>query len=344
MAEISMFTSYKKEEDIVTKVCAFALKSIYEYNVKVFENYIRSIIDLSDVDNLIPSFSVQKTFKAKNSRKSSTADIFISQMGFNFCIEGKRLETFTKKQIERYVNNLKDISGLNVVILLANEITRKTQNLINKINCFNVRIIPITYANIVDGFYDLGEIPTYLKNILDETESYLEKQNLLNDWESRLDIVNCAKSCKDIIQKDEDYSFYICPDKGGAFAHKRCRYFGIYEQKAVSDIFEIEDVVIYNQNGTLSDGVYGKIKKSKIKSFVEKHLKACPHYKEETILHSLQIFCLKKHHSLEAPFVKTSKGGMYGSKIYFTFEKDECKDIETLAKTISGKTWEEFRK
>ena len=26
------------------------------------------------------------------------------------------------------------------------------------------------------------------------------------------------------------------------------------------------------------------------------------------------------------------------------FKQDECKDIETLAKTISGKTWEEFRK
>ena len=36
---------------------------------------------------------------------------------------------------------------------------------------------------------------------------------------------------------------YACPDTGGAYTHKRARYFGAYEDKTVSWLFEIRAVV-----------------------------------------------------------------------------------------------------
>jgi hypothetical protein len=60
-----------------------------------------------------------------------------------------------------------------------------------------------------------------------------------------LDIVNCSRlSHKIVINKA-----YICPTEGSAYSHKRCKYFGMYKDKSVAGVAEIEAVInVFSNN------------------------------------------------------------------------------------------------
>jgi hypothetical protein len=59
------------------------------------------------------------------------------------------------------------------------------------------------------------------------------------DWTTTLDVVNCAKYADDVIRNEA----YVCPPKGNAFQHRRSRYFGLYRNKKVEMISEIDAVI-----------------------------------------------------------------------------------------------------
>src|SRR3989442_15669294 len=62
-------------------------------------------------------------------------------------------------------------------------------------------------------------------------------------WEHLLDVVNCSRSMRRVSK-----GIYACPDTGGAYTHKRAKYFGAYEDKAVSWLFEIKAVLFVRQD------------------------------------------------------------------------------------------------
>ena len=131
---------------------------------------------------------------------------------------------------------------------------------------------------------------------------------------------------------------------GGSYNHKRCKYFGVYSNKMVDRIYEIEDIFIYDKNrgvvnASFSTKISDELKNKIIRLFNENN-----DYQEVAKKYEMQVFKLKNATEVYPPFKKTTLGGMYGSKIYFTFKKSECVNIKVLAKTISGKRWEDFRK
>lgn len=149
-----------------------------------------------------------------------------------------------------------------------------------------------------------------------------------------LDIVNSAKA--EFRQMIFSNNVYLCPAKGGQYAHKQCKYLGVYWEKRVGAVAKIEAVVdvyskdeaeIYWNAGSENDEVY--ITRAK-----EKALLLRPNDLP------LRVFLLKNIH--ETDFIKDSPGGMFGSKQYLNVEDLKASGSEDLANKLIGRKWSEF--
>ena len=128
----------------------------------------------------------------------------------------------------------------------------------------------------------------------------------------------------------------MCPAEGGAYSHRRSRYFGRYRHKTVDYIAEIEAVVdvrsandaeILWANGGETSTSY---KKRAITNALRFRPNGLP----------LRVFLLGDGHTTD--FVKDTKGGMQGSKKYLDVSKFRVNGAAQLAAKLHGKTWSEF--
>lgn len=147
-----------------------------------------------------------------------------------------------------------------------------------------------------------------------------------------LDIINCSGSYEEVFAEE----VYFCPAESGTFTHRQCKYFGAYFQKRVGAVGEIEAVVdvhseneaeIYWANGNQNAEEY--VIKAKEKA-IELRPSDLP----------IRVFLLKDLYSTE--FIKDSKGGMQGNKIYLSVEDLNVANAKELAEKLNGKNWSDF--
>ncbi|MGI8469203.1 MAG: Swt1 family HEPN domain-containing protein [Pyrinomonadaceae bacterium] len=179
--------------------------------------------------------------------------------------------------------------------------------------------------------------PSQLETEKTKIKSYLPKQ-IVNSVSSspleELDIVNCANG--DFRKTVFAHNVYLCPAKGGAFKHKQCKYLGIYWEKKVGAVSEIEAVVdihsesdakLYWVNGSQNLEEYIARAKEKAFQLRPAHL-------------PIRVFLLEKLYPTH--FIKDSSGGMFGSKIYFNVEEQKPINAEDLAEKLHDKKYSEF--
>lgn len=357
MPGIKMFSNYVGKENYLSNACGFVLKTLYSENPNLFEIFIQNII-IGDLDRIGVSFETQSSIR--NAETMSIADVLIAQPAYNIAIEAKLTDWFYPKQIENYIRNFKeDKSGSkNILVLLSSSFKEETLNWLEKFQSDGITFGMLTFDDFITKLKTLKNISYHLQQIIVEFEDFLGeyaskskvgnknklKEDLLQTWKYKLDVVNATRTYDEILET----SYYVCPNTGGTYKHQRCRYFAPYKNKQIDTIFEIEDIFIFEKDSGVIGSFYGtnisSKKIEKTKEDISKLFQRNKNHSETADKYQMQVFKLKNQIRLEKPFRKNLAGGMYGSKIYFTFEKDECKDIETLAKTISGKAWEEFRK
>jgi hypothetical protein len=136
---------------------------------------------------------------------------------------------------------------------------------------------------------------------------------------------------------------YICPDTGGAYSHRRAKYFGPYVNKQVSKIFEVRAVLSIDRGlgeGTVKWNNSGESQETLINQ-AKKIINDSEFRKNENKTVPLQIFLLEK--GKETCFQKTNRGGMQGSKQYFWDIASNCQTSEELAELLNGKSWSDFK-
>lgn len=98
------------------------------------------------------------------------------------------------------------------------------------------------------------------------------KPNSIQHSIETLDIVNCAGLWQEVFADE----VYFCPVEGSSYTHRQCKYFGVYFQKRVGAVGEIEAVVdvyaedeaeTYWVNGVQGDEEYIKKAKEKVDEF-----------------------------------------------------------------------------
>lgn len=150
-----------------------------------------------------------------------------------------------------------------------------------------------------------------------------------------LDVVNCARSFDFIRQNDA----YFCPVEGGAYSHRPCRFFGMYRNKRVEIVAEIEAVIdvskdlkaeVLWENSGQSESQLQQIA-------IDKAIKFRRRYHEPPI----RVFLLSN--LTPTNFVKDTQGGMQTSKMYLDVSSLNAKDALELAARLKGQHWSEFK-
>ena len=176
-----------------------------------------------------------------------------------------------------------------------------------------------------------------MKNLLDEFKLYLDRNGRLPKWKYLLDVVSCSGTLDEIEQ-----GVYMCPDTGGAYSHRRAKYFGPYASKKVSDIFEISAIVAIEKNlgdakikwnnSKRKDQVLIELAKAKLKNWEWRI--------EENKSFPLQVFLLDNRQKTN--FIKETSGGMLQSKKYFWDIALDCKNSHELAEKLRNRNWGDF--
>ncbi|MCF8000464.1 MAG: hypothetical protein K9K76_01205 [Halanaerobiales bacterium] len=332
--EISLFSNYHSQENNVTNYCGLILKLLYEEDPNSFEEVLASLVE-SDISLTVgPKFSQQKKIK------KSIPDLAITQNPFSVFFETKLDDWFYTEQIENHIEGFQESTDLKVLFLLANfeteDFDKRFEEEIKKAKKEGIILQPITFEEFVDALENI-DYSMQFKKMLEEFKGYLDRNDYLPKWKYLLDVVNCSNTMNEINE-----NVYMCPDSGGAYSHRRAKYFGPYSNKTVSKIFEIDAVVVVDKDFSDYSIKWNNSKKDKdeLYSRAKKKIKKFDNRIEEIKSYALQVFLLSN--PADTDFYKSTSGGMMQSKKYFWDVAVDCKDSKELAKKLDGVAWKDI--
>lgn len=327
---ISLFSGYEQYENRTTNYCLLVLKLIYEENPKTFAEVLALLLNDESLLNIV---GVQ--FFQQSKKENSTPDGLITQESFAVYIETKHGDWFYDDQLERHIKNLsKEPATKKILIALGlfdESVTNKFSKIKGIAESSDILFTSLSY----EQFISVLSTPELLmsKRLQDtakELRAYLDENGQLPKWASYLDVINCAGIPEDILL----HNVYMCPATGGAYSHYRCKYFGMYKNKAVIKIAEIRSVVdVLSQNEAIIKWVNTPNENNEdiLREAINKVINARP---DE---YPTRVFLLGELH--DTSFVKDSPGGMLGSKQYFDISKVNAKDPKELAQKLSSLKW-----
>lgn len=337
MSEIGYFPKYSQKENQITNYTLLVLKQLYVESPTLFQEFIEGLLTGEGKNiNVGVSFAQQESYSCNAGK--SIMDGVIKQEPFTIFVETKTSDWFYDNQLNRHIENLLNIQGQKVLLALANFDGLKSESkafydVKEKYKDYKDLIIKnIEFEDFLSALKELNVKSEMLMNMIAEYEIFLNDSDLLPTWKYRLDVVNCAVSEKDI----KKYGVYVCPEAKGAYKHVRSKYFGIYGNKKVDTIAEINGVCTVDECNNISVSWFNSdtCLKEDLINIVKNKTEAFPDFRP------IQVFYLDNFRD-GINFEKDSLGGMFGSKKYFNFGT-KIKDIDELVMLINNKTWNDF--
>lgn len=332
--EISLFADYHQKENSLTNYCGLLMKMLYEDSPRRFEELLATLLKTNT--NII----VGPTFTQQTKTVKSIPDLAITQKSFSVFFETKTTDWFYEDQINRHIAGFNQSADDKILFLLSNfendNLEEQFEKEIKEAKKSKIILQPLTFEDFVGSLEQVCNTE-YLRNLLDEFKLYLDRNERLPKWKYLLDVVSCSGTLEEIEQ-----GVYMCPDTGGAYSHRRAKYFGPYSSKRVSDIFEIMAIVVIEKN--LGDAkIKWKNKSVKDEKLIEQAKQKLQNWQwriDENKSVPLQVFLLDNRQ--ETNFIKETSGGMLQSKKYFWDIATDCKNSQELAEKLRDKNWSDF--
>ncbi len=332
--EISLFADYHQKENSLTNYCGLLMKMLYEDSPRKFEELLATLLKTDT--NII----VGPTFTQQTKTVKSIPDLAITQKSFSVFFETKTTDWFYEDQISRHIAGFNQTADDKILFLLSNfendNLEEQFAKEINEAKKHKIILQPLTFEDFVGSLEQVCN-SEYLKNLLDEFKLYLDRNGRLPKWKYLLDVVNCSGTLEEIEQ-----GVYMCPDTGGAYSHRRAKYFGPYSSKKVADIFEINAIVVIEKN--LGEAkIKWKNKNIKDETLIEQAKQKLQNWQwriDENKSVPLQVFLLDNRQ--ETNFVKETSGGMLQSKKYFWDIATDCENSHELAEKLRDKNWGDY--
>jgi hypothetical protein len=334
--EVSLFADYHNTENSVTNYCGLALKLLYREHPDSFAEVITSLV--SDEINL----TIGPVFRQQTKKAVSIPDLSITQRAFAIFFETKLTDWFYLDQIRRHMEGFAEKGDLKILFLLSNfesdDLGERFANECKQAKKHGIVLQPISFEDFV-GTLESVKSSDAFKAILEEFKVYLDRNGHLPKWKGLLDVVSCKSTLNEI-----SAGAYMCPDTGGAYSHRRAKFFGPYARKRVAAIHEIRALVVVGIKQE-DCSVRWKNVAEPDSTLKEQALATIPKWDyriKENAETPLQVFLLGPGH--ETDFRKSTSGGMWQSKKYFWNIAEDCKTADELASKLRGKTWEEYEK
>jgi len=329
---VSLFCDYNQQENRVTNYCGLIMRQLYLDSTTAFQEFVGGLL----CDDLSVTFG--PTFTQQSRERQSVPDLTIYQQPVKVLFENKLNNWFSADQIKRHAAGFDNKQAVCVLFLLSNWKNDNPENqFLREIEAArqdHVVIRCISYEDLVAEFERIDKSDTF-SELLNEFKQYLDRKDLLPTWKYTLDVVNCKQSLPSVVE----HEFYICPDTGGSYAHRRAKYLGTYSNKVVSWVFEVKAVVHVSVEAS-DHNVKWKLPNLNetdaqlIQQAVEKAT-------ELNRSGEVQVFLLRN--GAETHFRKDSHGGLIGSKTYFNDIARNCSDAQALAGQLSGRAWSEYK-
>jgi hypothetical protein len=332
--EISLFADYHQKENSLTNYCGLLMKMLYEDSPRRFEELLATLLKTDT--NII----VGPTFTQQTKTVKSIPDLAITQKSFSVFFETKTTDWFYEDQINRHIAGFNQTADDKILFLLSNfendNLDEQFAKEIKEAKKHKIILQPLTFEDFVGSLEQVCN-SEYLRNLLDEFKLYLDRNGRLPKWKYLLDVVSCSGTLAEI-----EKGVYMCPDTGGAYSHRRAKYFGPYSSKKVADIFEINAIVVIEKN---LGGAKIKWKNKNIKdeTLIEQARQKLQNWQwriDENKSVPLQVFLLDNRQ--ETNFVKETSGGMLQSKKYFWDIATDCKNSQELAEKLRDKNWGDY--
>jgi hypothetical protein len=332
--EISLFADYHQKENSLTNYCGLLMKMLYEDSPRKFEELLATLLKTDT--NII----VGPTFTQQTKTVKSIPDLAITQKSFSVFFETKTTDWFYEDQINRHIAGFNQTADDKILFLLSNfendNLEVQFAKEIKEAKKHKIILQPLTFEDFVGSLEQVCN-SEYLRNLLDEFKLYLDRNGRLPKWKYLLEVVSCSGTLAEIEQ-----GVYMCPDTGGAYSHRRAKYFGPYSSKKVADIFEINAIVVIEKN--LGEAkIKWKNKNIKDETLIEEARQKLQNWQwriDENKSVPLQVFLLDNRQ--ETNFVKETSGGMLQSKKYFWDIATDCKNSQELAEKLRDKNWGDY--
>ncbi len=329
--DISLFADYHHKENSLTNYCGLLMKMLYEESPRKFEELLATLLKTDS--NII----VGPTFTQQTKTMKSIPDLAITQKSFSIFFETKTTDWFYQDQINRHIAGFNQNADDKILFLLSNfendNLDEQFQKEIVEAKKNKIILQPLSFEDFVGSLEQVCNTE-YLKNLLDEFKIYLDRNGRLPKWKYLLDVVSCSGTLEEIKE-----GVYMCPDTGGAYSHRRAKYFGAYASKKVAEIFEISAIVVIEKNlsdskikwknETIKDEILIELAKQKLQTWQWRIA--------ENQSVPLQVFLLSN--KAETNFLKETSGGMLQSKKYFWDIAIDCKNSQELADKLRDKNW-----
>ena len=332
--EISIFADYHQKENSLTNYCGLLMKLLYEESPRRFQELLATLVKTDT--NII----VGPNFMQQTKETESIPDLAITQKSFSVFFETKTTDWFYEDQIDRHIAGFNQAVDDKILFLLSNfeqdNLEEHFKEEIAKARTHKIILQPLTFEDFVGSLEQVCN-SEYLKNLLDEFKIYLDRNGRLPKWKYLLDVVSCSGTMQEINQ-----GVYMCPDSGGAYSHRRAKYFGPYASKQVTDIFEIKAIVVIEKN--LGEAkIKWKNDNSNNETIIEEARTKLQMWQwriNENQSIPLQVFLLDKRE--QTNFRKETSGGMLQSKKYFWDIATNCKTSKELADKLLNRHWGDF--
>lgn len=331
---ISLFSRYSQGENRTTNYCLLLFKLLYESNPAFLSELFDVLIGEEEVSEAIGvEFTQQKRYSG------TIPDGVLSQPSLNVFIEAKEGAHFSSDQLQRHADALyEEGDGVRLLMCLG-KLEGNYESGFDEIRSYcseeldgGVTVGIASYEELASAL-DLSGLPKNLTRIVTEFRNYLDEEGLLPSWQTRLDLVNCARNIELVVED----RIYMCPARGGAYSHKRSKYFGAYKNKAAQCVAHIDAVV------DLSDEDPPEFKWQNREIDQDEALeraRAARQRRRSEKEPATRVFLLGEPYSTR--FVKDSKYEMQGSKQYFDVASLGVENVEELADELNGRTWSEF--
>lgn len=328
--DISLFSGYSQKENRTTNYCLLVLRMLYEENPKLLDEALDVLTDGRTAGHVGVRFRQQQRVGA------SVPDGVIVQAPFALYIETKNFDWFYDAQLENHLAGLDAEPGLKVLLALSNFEAREGRFDRIEALCRDQYEDRIAFAAVTfEDFLVAVDRPGLSKNLSDtvrDFRAYLDSEGLRPAWKGLLDVCNCAGNPADVLK----HNVYMCPAEGGAYRHSRARFFGMYADKQVGRIAEIEAIVDVQTGPEMEADLLWSNVETPAAELVQRarDLKATVRPNAD---YPVRVFVLGP--LAETRFVKDTSGGMMGSKQYFDVGRLGAEDAADLARKLDGIGW-----
>jgi hypothetical protein len=329
MSKIHYFQRYSSVENTVTNNTLQLIARIYEY----------SPIQASKLLNEITGANVEIgiAIQQQTRHKDSVPDGLITQQGFKILIEAKVDAAIDTDQLVRHARSFSNESVKILLLLTKQSISKtliqETKRAICKVDD-TVLFCNVTYQRICRSVQ--GLFKEYEHEIVSLVEDYVEYCNDSHLYDQSSYLMRVLP-CSDTYVLNKEYGIYFQPSDRNCTDHA---FVGIYANKSVQSIWQIESVYDVAWNGTslkknfVSGVDSGSKYDQKIIAIIEAARNECG-YK---VSDGCRFYCGEP---FETDFKKTSPGGIQGARFFNL--KDvigDFSDAEEAANLLSFKTWE----